>query len=239
MALPMAAFACTGCGDCCRGFAREKPDWEPQQGPVLRLSDEPGLPLMSWEWRRLRQQAAARGVALPTAPFDGVLDERHRRVVVMSYRLAALECPFLESRADLAAGERSKAWGFAQGGACTIYEHRPLACRAYPLVPLRNGIALSLHCPELVDADIADPAALLAVYGSSFTDAVAFRAAPQVAVDVVRKLESQGAVRVAREARPLAAEARAAWPRVDLCDLAAEHGLPGWERLEAMARAAR
>lgn len=233
--LPMA-FACTGCGDCCRGFAREKPDWEPQSGPVLRLTDEPGLPLMSWEYQRMRSLGDARGITLPLQPFDGILDEQHRRVVVMSYRLSALACPFLEERDDLPVGERSKAWGFAKGGACGIYEHRPLACRAYPLVPLRNGIALSLHCPELVDADIADPAALYATYGSSFTDALAFRAAPQVAVEVLQQLERRGAVRVAREAQPLAAEARAAWPRVDLCDLAAEHGLPPWPLLELRAR---
>jgi Fe-S-cluster containining protein len=230
------AFACTGCGDCCRGFARETPDWEPQRGPVLRLSDEPGLPLMSWEWQRLTALQRERGMApLPTAAFDGVLDEAHRRVVVLSYRLSALECPFLQARPDLPLGERSQAWGFASGGACTIYEHRPLACRAYPLVPLRNGVALSLHCPELVDADIADPAAMDAAYGTGVLDAEAFRAAPQVAVEVLLRLQEAGHVRIAPEAQPLATEARA-WPRVDLCDLAAAHGLGDWEHWERRGR---
>jgi Fe-S-cluster containining protein len=202
---------------------------------VLRLTDEPGLPLLSWEWQRFQALARERGMALPTQPFDGVLDEAHRRVVVLSYRLGALACPFLEPRDDLAAGPRSEAWGFARGGVCSIYEHRPLACRAYPLVPLRNGIALSLHCPELVDADIADPSLMHATYGGSFTDALAFRAAPQLAVELVRSLEAKGAVRVAPEAALFAEQARA-WPRVDVCDLAAEHGLATWESLEQRAR---
>lgn len=232
----MAPFACTGCGDCCRGFGREKPDWEPQRGPVLRLSDEPGLPLMSWEAQRFRALGAERGVALDLQAFDGVLDARHRRIVVLSYRMAALQCPFLASRDDLAAGPRSEAWGFARGGTCTVYGHRPLACRAYPLVPLRNGVALSLHCPELVDVDIADPASLATAYGSSARDAEAFRAAPALAAELVRGLVARGVLDVVPEAQGLAAEARASWPRVDLCELAAEHGLGAWETWERRAR---
>lgn len=230
------AFTCSGCGDCCRGFGRETPDWEPERGPVLRLSDEPGLPLLSWEWQRLRRIGEARGLALPVQPFDGVLDAKGRRVVVLSYRLAALECPMLEQRPDLAPGPRSEGWGFARGGICSIYEHRPLACRAYPLVPLRNGVALSLHCPDLVDVDIADAPAMAQAYGDSARDAEAFRAAPQLAADVVRQLQRAGAVQVVEDAAPLRVEARAGWPRVDLCDLAEAHGLAGWAELERRAR---
>lgn len=231
----MARFACTGCGDCCRGFAREKAEWEPARGPMLRLSDEPGLPLMSWEWQRLRRLAEARGMALDVRPFDAVLDEQGQRVIVMSYRLGGLECAFFEARADLAPGPRSEAWGFARGGVCTIYAHRPLACRAYPLVPLRNGIALSIHCPELVDADPGSEAELRAAYGPSLDAALAFRDAPKLAAELVRQLEARGAVRVAREAREHDARG---WPRVDLCELAAEHALGDWQGLERQARAA-
>jgi Fe-S-cluster containining protein len=236
MASPSAPFRCTGCGDCCRGFAREKPDWEPQSGPVFRLSDEPGLPLMSWEWQRFRALAEERRIDLDVQPFDGVADEQGRRVVVLSYRLGGTECAFFEPRPDIAPGPRSEAWGFGRGGICSIYEHRPLACRAYPLVPLKGGVALSLHCPELVDADLGDAAEMLRVYGDSLTDAQAFRAAPQLAVRVLQQLEARGKVRVAPEARALAEEARATWPRVDLCDLAAEHGLAAWPLLERRAR---
>ncbi|MCA1814202.1 MAG: YkgJ family cysteine cluster protein [Halobacteriales archaeon] len=235
--LPMAQFTCTGCGDCCRGFAREAPEWEPETGPVLRLSSEPGLPLLSWEWQRLRRLAQQRGIAPDVQAFDGVLDEPARRIVVLSYRLAALECPFLEAKPDLEPGPRSTQWGFARGGVCGIYEHRPLACRAYPLVPLRNGIALSLHCPELLDADDARPAELDRVYGDSAASAQAFRAAPNIAVRMLHALEARGAVRIAREAGPLRDAARA-WPRVDLCDLSAEHGMETWEELELRARRA-
>ena len=234
--LPMAPFACTGCGDCCRGFARETPEWAPERGPVLRLSDEPGLPLLSWEWQRLREQAAIKGIEFPTQAFDGVLDTANKRVVVMSYRLGGLECVFFESRADLAAGARSEQWGYGRGGVCSIYPHRPLACRAYPLVPMRKGIALSLYCPELVDADVADEAALRAAYGDSAWDAAAFRTSPGLAVELLHDLEDRGAVRVAAEARDHAVEARAGWPRVDLCDLAAEHGLGAWQELERRSR---
>jgi len=238
MPLPMAApapFRCTGCGDCCRGFAREKPDWEPQQGPVIRLSDEPGLPLMSWEYQRFRSLEAERGKRLDLQPFDGVLDLQGKRLIVLSYRMGGLECPFFETRADLPLGDRSKSWGFAQGGVCGVYEHRPLACRAYPLVPLRNGIAMSVHCPELMDADITQPAELLAIYGDSSLAAIAFKAAPDLAVQLLRDLERAGHVRVLREAGARKAEGLT-WPRVDLSELCARHGLPRWEELEQRAR---
>lgn len=237
MALPQA-FQCTSCGDCCRGFGREGATWEPESGPLVRLTDQAGLPLLSWEWQRVRRLAEARSATLDVQPFDAVLDEAHQRLVVLSYRLAALECPFFEPRADIAAGPRSVAWGRTRGGMCGVYAHRPLACRAYPLVPMRLGVALSLHCPELVDADPAREADLRAAYGDALPAAQAFRAAPGLAVEVVQALERSGFVQVARDAQPLAASAKSTWPRVDLCDLAAQHGVASWEALERRARAA-
>jgi Fe-S-cluster containining protein len=237
MGLPLApAFNCTRCGDCCRGFGREEADWEPEGGPLVRLTETPGLPLLSWEWQRARHLAAAKGTTLDVAPFDAVADEANQRLVVLSYRLAAMECPFFAADAEVAAGPRSEAWGFTRGGVCSVYEHRFLACRAYPLVPLKLGVAISLHCPELVDADPGSEAALRAAYGDSFAAAQAFRGAPQLAVDVLRALEAGGHVRVARDAAPLRDAARQDWPRVDLCELAAQHGVAAWEELEHRAR---
>jgi Fe-S-cluster containining protein len=229
------AFACTGCGDCCRGFAREATTWEPEDGPMLRLSDEPGLPLMSWEWQRFRALAASRGLVLDTQPFDAVLDEAERRAIVLSYRMGGDECAFFEPREDMQPGPRSVAWGRPRGGVCSIYEHRPLACRAYPLVPMRGGIALSLHCPELVDADPGDERALAQAYGGCIDDARAFRAAPALAVRVLEQLERAGHVRLARDARAVVGARE--WPRVDLCELASAHGLGTWQAYEARARA--
>jgi Fe-S-cluster containining protein len=230
-----APFACTGCGDCCRGFARESAAWEPEAGPVLRLTDEPGLPLMSWEYQRFARLSKERGIPLDLHAFDAVADEQGQQLVVLSYRMGGLACPFLQERAELEPGPRSVAWGFARGGACGVYEHRPLACRAFPLVPLRGGVALSLHCPEILDVDLADRAALRAAYGDSHAAGEAFRAAPDLAVQLLQTLERAGAVRIAREARTLP-EARA-WPRVDLCELAARHGAADWQQLERRARA--
>lgn len=237
VSLPMARFACTGCGDCCRGFAREAPAWEPEEGPFVRLSHEPGLPLMSWEWQRLQGLAKERGLALDAEPFDAVLDAKHRRLVVLSYRLGGLECPFFAPRPDLAPGPRSRAWGFARGGVCTVYEHRPLACRAFPLVPQRGSVALSLHCPELVDVDPGGEAELEAAYPGCVPAARAFEAAPRLALGVLERLSRAGVVEVLGDARALAAEAKERWPRVDLSSLAEEHGLAGWQELEARARA--
>jgi len=230
-------FACTGCGDCCRGFAREQDvSWKPQEGPVVRLSAQPGLPLMSWEWQRLRALAAERGIPFEANPFDAVLDEAHERLVVLSYRMLGDACRFLEARADLPLGERSKAWGFTMGGVCGIYEHRPLACRAYPLVPMARGIALSIHCPELVDADPDSDAALERIYGDCLPGVRAFQRAPRVAALALERLEALGDVRLAFEPTEAQAEhARAAWPRVDLCDLMAAQGMEGWQALEARA----
>jgi Fe-S-cluster containining protein len=234
--MALLSFACTACGDCCRGFSREATDWEPERGPVVRLSQDPGLPLLSWEWHRLRRIAAEQGLAPDVAPFDGVLDLQGGRVVVLSYRLRALACPFLAD-SDAAPGPRSAAWGFARGGTCTVYEHRPLACRAFPLVPMRNGIALSLHCPEVRDADPASADELRGVYGASYDAALRFRAAPDLAVRLVEDLEAAGRVRIARDALALAREVWASWPLTDVCDLATEHGLGAWQDLEARARA--
>lgn len=127
-------FTCGRCGTCCtnlRGL------WSSGGAPVssiageriYRLPTEGGLRMFSWE----------------TEPFDDerlepllvVADGQRERLVAFAYELDARVCPQYDDEVG-----------------CTIYEDRPLVCRAYPLLVVQGEdgpeVTASGLCPSRV-----------------------------------------------------------------------------------------
>lgn len=89
-----------------------------------------GLALSNEEAARLRAIASARGLAAKIHPRTFLLDGRRRAAVVLDWHMPHKACPFYESYR------------------CTVYDARPLVCRAYPVLTLGRG-GLAPECPKM------------------------------------------------------------------------------------------
>ncbi|MGH9921377.1 MAG: YkgJ family cysteine cluster protein [Nitrososphaerales archaeon] len=131
-------FKCVeGCSDCCiyREYYPEK-----RYGKV-------GVLLMPPEKERVEQLARNLGLKITILPRIGVgsMYSDGRKVGpkrIIAYQLMGVNddgnlCPFL----DVNGKERSPHGGYK----CKIYEERPLACRAYPVIDTSN-VKLDAKC---------------------------------------------------------------------------------------------
>jgi len=212
----VTGFACpSDCAKCCRLQPERTPEAAAEERAfidamaemgVYTCEDGPnGLVVSPPEAARLKAVAKSRGLRLKLHPRTFLLDARARRVVVVAWHLAHAPCTFLD------------------GFRCTVYDDRPLVCRAFPVsspAPWR----LAPLCPEGPPAR-AKQRTGLASFPVYFGGEAAAR----------RALDAEDA---AREARALAllddprarfraglsfAAARklgARWPRVDVLDYA-------------------
>ena len=99
-------FQCLKCGDCCRNLIR------PSNFYPLSVKVKTGLGLSSGELALFRKLGCKTVESLGA----GVRGRRRPRPqVILSYQLDAVTCPLLK------------------GNRCSIYDHRPVLCRAYPL----------------------------------------------------------------------------------------------------------
>jgi uncharacterized protein len=124
-------FRCVqGCSDCCT-YREYYPTERFGKIGVLLLPDEVG---------RMREQAMKKGVKvriLPRIATGRQLPDRIVAYQMMGKNEDGDVCPFL----DIDSGNRSPHGGLA----CRIYDDRPLACRAYPLLDSPNP-TLDGHC---------------------------------------------------------------------------------------------
>lgn len=124
-------FKCVqGCSDCC--IYRE-------YYPTVRFG-KIGVLLLPDEVAPIREQALKKGVNIRILPRIATGRELPDRMV--AYQMMGKSedgdlCPFLETES----GDRSPHGGFA----CGIYDNRPRACRAYPLLDNPNP-TLDEHC---------------------------------------------------------------------------------------------
>lgn len=203
---------------------KQRYEWPERHGPVYRLTDSPGLPLTSGERARFLRLARERGHAVSLTPAEGAMDVRGRRVIVLAYRALHDTCVFFKPFSP--ADPRWIVGPSGQpGGACTIYEERPLACRAFPLKPMGRELAVCVDCPEVVDAGES-----LAETREAYGDIV--DAANDFAREPVHQTRILEFLRVAGKIEPLAGPQNAealriagGWPRDDLEEMLAREGL--------------
>ncbi len=124
-------FSCIqGCSDCCvfREYYPSKPF-----GKI-------GVLLLPDEVPKIQALARLNGLEVKILPRLAIGKESPDRII--AYQMMGKNedgdlCPFLNTESD----ERSPHGGFA----CRIYDERPLACRAYPLVDNESN-RLDEHC---------------------------------------------------------------------------------------------
>lgn len=135
---PASTFDCHECGSCCTGLRDRGPrpaSFAAIAGAgVYRLPTEGGLRLFAWEAGPFPEDRLR--------PTLVVADAREDVLVALAYELEADTCPQYD------VDDRS----------CTIYEDRPLVCRAYPLILSQSDggdltLAISAACGARVPAD--------------------------------------------------------------------------------------
>lgn len=89
-----------------------------------------GLSLSNAEADALRGEAEARGMNIRLHPRTFLLETRRGVAVVLDWHLPHVECPFY---ADYK---------------CTVYDKRPLVCRAYPVLAPAPAWRLAPECPR-------------------------------------------------------------------------------------------
>lgn len=134
------AFACPpDCGWCCTHLHREVPREEARATREFRAllrgegvyhcSDAvtTGLSLSNAEAAPLR--ADPRGATIHPRTF--LLETRRRVAVVLDWHLPHAVCPFYADHK------------------CTVYDKRPLPCRAYPVMLSTPALKLAPECPKV------------------------------------------------------------------------------------------
>jgi Fe-S-cluster containining protein len=125
-------FECvSGCSDCC--IKREYYPTE-EFGKI-------GVLLLPHEVDAVQAQADKNNVAVRILPRIALGRRSPDKIIafqMMGKNQDGDLCPFL----DLESDKRSPHGGFA----CKIYENRPLACRAYPLLETGKSVTLDSHC---------------------------------------------------------------------------------------------
>lgn len=112
-----------------------------------------GVLILPEEKEKLEKLANENGMGILILPRIGVSNEKNSEVIkILAYQMMGLEkngntCPFL----DKDSGKKSPHGGYP----CSIYEKRPLACRAYPLIE-SNPVTLDQKCKFCKEKGNAD-----------------------------------------------------------------------------------
>jgi Fe-S-cluster containining protein len=112
------SFNCLKCGNCCRSII---------------TPDHLGIFLFPKEAKKLRRLAEKRNLKLTIYPQQGFTYEHKKTIkpdIIYSYQIADKVCPFL----------------IEEKNRCSIYEDRPSACRAFPVLTTIPVINLIPEC---------------------------------------------------------------------------------------------
>jgi Fe-S-cluster containining protein len=202
------AFSCNGCGYCCRhltdGGETAWPSGFESLAPfgLYMLPGKGGLTVWSRERKVMLREARRRKATYAFRPSLAALDGSHG-LVVFAWEAEHEVCPFV--------GDDNR---------CGIYEHRPTACRAYPLRFRAGGWTASESCDAAITPPDGDwPSA----YADCMPAALAARRAPSEVVDRLQRLEGRGLVKPVRGlGRVEVAKALARGRMVDVVDLAGD-----------------
>ena len=112
-----------------------------------------GVLILPEEKERLEKLALEKKIQIKIIPRIGVSEDKTQEPTkILAYQLMGIEengntCPFL----DTTSNEKSPHGGFP----CKIYENRPLACTAYPLIE-SDPINLDSKCKFCKECGMAD-----------------------------------------------------------------------------------
>jgi len=128
----MKKFSCVqGCSDCCI-YREYYPSVEYGRIGVLLLPDEKAAV------EKLAEEMEIKVKIIPRLAVGKEFPEKVIAYQMMGKNADGDLCPFL----DVEGGERSPHGGFN----CRIYQERPLACRAYPVIDAGKAATLDGHC---------------------------------------------------------------------------------------------
>lgn len=210
-------FHCHRCGHCCTHLS-DRWDGDRQDGRFQALGDTPihrvptpgGLRMFSWEAGPFRDHTLHPMLVVP--------DGQREALVALAYEMEAERCPHYEDEAG-----------------CTIYDRRPLVCRAYPLLVIQDeaglSVAVSSPCPATVPvigaaAVASEPErALFGLYPGEAGPALAIPAMVRHLGEVVGFLASAEVIHPVPDAKPATLEAWRGREPVDLVDLVEEAGV--------------
>ena len=136
-------FACIEqCSQCCV---------EREYFPSIRFG-KIGVLILPDEKERIEKAASDMGLEVSILPRIGISDGGDMPSKVLAYQMMGVEdngntCPFL----DTGGSDRSPHGGLA----CRIYDQRPLACRAYPVIE-SDPITLDGKCKFCKECGQAD-----------------------------------------------------------------------------------
>ena len=118
----MLDFSCVeGCAKCCI---------EREYYPSIKFG-KIGVLLLPEEKQKIESFAKKQSISATILPRIGISEKNDKPDKILAYQLMGKElngntCPFLDTESD----DRSPHGGYK----CKIYQDRPLACRAYPLM---------------------------------------------------------------------------------------------------------
>ncbi|PKK85615.1 MAG: hypothetical protein CVT48_04625 [Thermoplasmata archaeon HGW-Thermoplasmata-1] len=135
----MRRFECSGCGWCCKNFVLKLPIPESAgcggTVSVLNPLRPRAFPINEYDFGRLKANPCFESESV--APSAGIYDSISGKTLVVAWTFVDSSCRYYDN-------------------GCTIYENRPSACRAYPLLDSnRNGLRpLVGHCPAVLPEQV-------------------------------------------------------------------------------------
>lgn len=112
-----------------------------------------GVLILPEEKERIEKNARVNGLRVVIIPRIGISNEKSQESIkVLAYQMMGIEnngntCPFLDTKSK----KKSPHGGYP----CKIYQDRPLACKAYPLLD-SNPITLDEKCKFCQEKKTAD-----------------------------------------------------------------------------------
>jgi len=151
----MKKFFCKGCGKCCREIksrdsGKEYPSFS-GKGIAITLN-EPMLSIFGFEKEAIEKEADKKNISVRIVPEQVLFDTRNKKTVILTYTFSGEMCAFLSNDKK-----------------CTIYENRPVHCRAHPApVGLRRLSESSGKNPLTFNTKVCDSELSMHEYNEAF-----------------------------------------------------------------------
>ena len=133
-------FICKTCGKCC-SILKFSEVALTSKGPMYGYHGsevKSGLPLFEWEVQSITEEAQKLGISINIEPQIMYIDVMSQRKIITLWIMLEKSCPFLKENK------------------CVIYNKRPWACEAYPILNtpfVVSAVALNVdtNCPAVTE----------------------------------------------------------------------------------------